>query len=189
MGATVMVSGRLGGDPEVKQVGGSMVLEFSLAEQVDRDTSRWWRVSVWGKRGEVLHEHGLLFKGRHVSVVGELRRVEAYSGKNGLGVGLDISAHSVDIGPRQERDGQPQGQRGGSQSSSGRSNGNGSGGGWGGGGGGSQSSGNGGWGSGGGGGNGGWGDPGPGRRGGERPGSDAPGDDPIPFGPVMGEVL
>lgn len=137
MSATVVVSGRLGGDPEVKDVRGNSVLEFNLAESAGRDETRWWRVSVWGKRGESLHEHGLLFKGRHVTVVGELRRAEAYSGKNGLGVQLDISAHSVDIGPRQERgggnsQGGSQGGWGGSSQQAG-SNSGGSNGGWGGG--------------------------------------------------------
>lgn len=191
----VILIGNLGADPEVKQVGSSTVANLRLATNEvwnDRDGNRqerteWHSVTVWGKQAELCGQY--LAKGRSVYVEGRLQS-RTYTDKEGAERKVwDVVASQVTfLG----------GQDGGSQSA-GRSSGGG--GGWGGGGSAPSQSpqGGGGWGdkpahaS-----NGGWGSQpqgqrgggwGGGSRGGERPGSDGRGEDPIPFGPVVVEVL
>lgn len=85
--------GNLGQDPELRVTpSGQAVLRLSLAcneSYVDRNNVRqerteWFRVSVWGKRGEGLAKH--LNKGDRICIVGRLRTskyekqgVECYS--------------------------------------------------------------------------------------------------------------
>lgn len=195
----VILIGNLGADPEVRYTqSGSAVANLSVATNekwTDRDGNRqerveWHRVTVWGKQAE--HCGQYLSKGRSVYVEGRIQSRKYQDRDGNERTAFDIVANQVTFlggdggqgsgGQRQQGQGQRDG--GGWGGGGNRSQG----GSWGGGGGGSQSSGNGAWG-GGGGGNGGWGDPGSGQGGGERPGSDAPDDDPIPFAPVMGEVL
>lgn len=76
----VILVGRLGADPEVRQLtSGKSVCQLSLATSeswVDRDGQRqekteWHRVVVWGKIAEVCGKH--LSKGRQVYVEGRLQ--------------------------------------------------------------------------------------------------------------------
>ena len=65
--------GRLGGSPELKEVGSTTVLEFSIANNCgfgEKKTTNWFRAASWGKQGESLQK--FLEKGKEVFVTGEL---------------------------------------------------------------------------------------------------------------------
>jgi single-strand DNA-binding protein len=65
--------GRLGNDPELKEVGSTTVLEFSIANNTgfgDKKSTNWFRAALWGKQGEAVQK--FLSKGKEVFVTGEL---------------------------------------------------------------------------------------------------------------------
>lgn len=84
---TITIAGKLGKDAELRRTqGGDAVCSFSVAvDQRDgRDKStNWWRVSLWGKRGEALVPY--LLKGASVTVSGEFSLGD-YEGKPQLNV-------------------------------------------------------------------------------------------------------
>jgi single-strand DNA-binding protein len=93
------VTGRLGGDAEMKQTrnGGSM-LRFNIASDQgwgDHKTTNWVGAAVFGKQAENLER--LLVKGTFVIVRGEFKtRTDESTGKTYL----DITADNVQLGPR-----------------------------------------------------------------------------------------
>jgi len=83
------VIGRLGRDPETKEVGGDTVASFSVASDQgygEKKTTNWVRVSVWGKRGLKLAQ--MLTKGDRVAVRGSLETSEK-DGKTYLSIRAD----------------------------------------------------------------------------------------------------
>jgi single-strand DNA-binding protein len=83
---SITIAGRIGKDAETRQAGNDNVTSFTVA--VDQRNGRekvtnWWRVSVWGKRGDALAQY--LAKGASVTVVGEFTLGE-YDGKPQLNV-------------------------------------------------------------------------------------------------------
>lgn len=84
---TVTVAGRVGNDAIVRNTqGGDSVCSFSVAvdQREGRDKStNWWRVSLWGKRGESLAPY--LLKGASVTVTGAFS-VSEYEGKTQLNI-------------------------------------------------------------------------------------------------------
>jgi single-strand DNA-binding protein len=99
----VQLVGNLGRDPEVRYTpNGRSVTEFSVA--VNQSTKNqqtgewveatdWFRVTVWGERGERVAEQ--LRKGSRVLVDGRFRTRE-YETKDGRkGVSLEVSADAV----------------------------------------------------------------------------------------------
>ena len=84
---TIVVAGKLGKDAELRKTqSGDSVLGFSVAvDQRDgRDKStNWYRVSLWGKRGEALAQY--LLKGVAVTVSGEFSLGD-YEGKPQLNI-------------------------------------------------------------------------------------------------------
>lgn len=84
---TIVIAGKLGRDAELRRTqGGDAVCSFTVAvDQRDgRDKStNWWRVSLWGKRGEALAPY--LLKGVSVTVSGEFSLGE-YEGKPQLNI-------------------------------------------------------------------------------------------------------
>lgn len=81
------VAGKLGRDAELRHTqGGDSVCSFSVAvdqrDGKDRSTN-WWRVSLWGKRGESLAPY--LLKGASVTVTGAFS-VSEYEGKTQLNI-------------------------------------------------------------------------------------------------------
>jgi single-strand DNA-binding protein len=75
--------GRIGNDPELKQVGQSELLEVNVANNVgfgDRKSTNWFRCTVWGKRAVSLQPH--LTKGKQIFVTGQLTLRE-YTTKEG----------------------------------------------------------------------------------------------------------
>ena len=76
----VIIIGRLGGDPEMRYMSeGTAVTNFSVATNQrwtdktsgePRETTTWFRVSVWGRQAEAANEY--LAKGRQVLVEGRM---------------------------------------------------------------------------------------------------------------------
>lgn len=108
------IAGRLGRDAELRRTqGGDAVCGFTVAVDTrnGRDkVTNWWRVSLWGKRGEALAPY--LLKGVSVTVIGEFSLGE-YDGKPQL----NVRASEVALqGGRGENGGQakrePDGSRG-----------------------------------------------------------------------------
>lgn len=88
----VYFTGNVGRDAEVRSAGGDKVCSFSVAvkQGFGRDAkTEWYRVSVWGKRGESLAQH--IVKGSKVAVAGELV-IGEYQGKPQY----EVRAYEVD---------------------------------------------------------------------------------------------
>lgn len=89
--ASITLAGHLGRDAELKQVGDTTVLEWSMAvteKSRKGDSTAWYRCALWGKRGESLAQY--LTKGTAVIVSGALVPRE-YKGKNEeLRTSLDV---------------------------------------------------------------------------------------------------
>ena len=73
MSNNISFVGRLGNDPELKEVAGTNVLEFSIANNVgfgEKKSTNWFRATVWGKQAVSLEK--FLEKGKEIFVTGEL---------------------------------------------------------------------------------------------------------------------
>jgi single-strand DNA-binding protein len=96
----ITIAGRIGRDAEIRTAGNDKVCGFTVAvdsRQGREKTTNWWRVSIWGKRGEALAQY--LTKGSNVTVNGEFSLSE-YEGKPQL----NIRANEVALqGGGQER--------------------------------------------------------------------------------------
>ena len=83
----ITICGRLGRDAELRSTqSGDSVCGFTVAVDYrnGRDkATNWWRVSLWGKRGEALNPY--LLKGASVTVSGEFSLGE-YDGKPQLNI-------------------------------------------------------------------------------------------------------
>lgn len=76
--ANIQFLGKLGKDAEVKDVNGTAVAQFSVAETVgfgDKKQSIWYDCSLWGKQAQSSFID-YLSKGREVVVFGELTTYE-----------------------------------------------------------------------------------------------------------------
>lgn len=84
---TITIAGRIGRDAELRRTqGGDAVCGFTVAVDVRKGQAKetnWWRVSLWGKRGEALASY--LLKGACVTVCGEFSLGE-YEGKPQLNI-------------------------------------------------------------------------------------------------------
>lgn len=79
---TVTILGKLGGDVELKDVNGTALAKFSVAQNVgfgDKKSTNWFSVSIWGGQAKS-NFVDYLKKGQLVQVVGELSTRE-YNGK------------------------------------------------------------------------------------------------------------
>ena len=79
---TVTILGKLGGDVELKDVNGTALAKFSVAQNVgfgDKKSVNWFSVSIWGGQAKSSFVD-YLKKGQMVQVVGELSTRE-YNGK------------------------------------------------------------------------------------------------------------
>ncbi len=96
------VIGNLGKDAELREVGDSKVVNFSVASnsraKVDGewvDTTCWVRVSFWGARAASISQY--LVKGKQVAVRGELTQKE-YTNKDGeLRTSLEVRADEITL--------------------------------------------------------------------------------------------
>jgi single-strand DNA-binding protein len=81
--AHITLIGHLGRDPDIKTVGQSQVVEFSVAysqKSKDAEITTWFRCSYWGERAVKVAQY--LSKGKAVCVVGGLSERE-YEAKDG----------------------------------------------------------------------------------------------------------
>jgi len=105
----ITISGNIGKDAELRRTqAGDAICSFSVGVKngFQRDAgSNWYRVNVWGKRGETLQP--MLFKGMKVVVVGELT-IGEYNGKPQY----DVRANEVEFSPRKEQQGGQQSYQG-----------------------------------------------------------------------------
>lgn len=90
--SSIVISGHLGRDADIKAVNGQAVCEFSVAVTTKRkagDSTAWYRCQIWGSRGEKLAPS--LTKGTAVIVSGELVPREYRGKKDELRTSLDIN--------------------------------------------------------------------------------------------------
>jgi len=83
MSNNISFLGRIGSDPELRQVGENTVLDFSLVHDVGFGQNKkpfWIRTSLWNKRATALQPY--LKKGDQIYVTGELSQRE-YTNKEG----------------------------------------------------------------------------------------------------------
>jgi len=81
---SVNLVGRLGGDPELKTVGDSVVANFSIAtdrREKGEKVTDWHRCSLWGKSAQVLSDN--LKKGDVLGVTGAVT-YRKYTNKDGV---------------------------------------------------------------------------------------------------------
>lgn len=110
--AKVTIIGNLGGDPETKFTpNGAMLVEFSVAvsKKIREDEiTNWYRVTAWGKLGEILDERsqaGDFVKGSQAFVSGDLL-VRDYTTQDGReGYSIDVRADSVAFNPPRQNGG------------------------------------------------------------------------------------
>ena len=85
------IAGRVGRDAETRQTNSGSVTSFTVAvdQRNGRDkTTNWYRVSIWGKRGEGLAQY--IRKGDNITATGSFSLGE-YEGKPQL----DLNASDV----------------------------------------------------------------------------------------------
>jgi single-strand DNA-binding protein len=96
--ATLTIIGSVGRDAEAKQAGGTAILEFSVAVNSwakSGETTAWYRVSMFGQRGEKLCS--MIRKGDRIGVSGRLVPRE-YQGRGGESkMSLDLRADSITL--------------------------------------------------------------------------------------------
>ena len=92
----LVVIGRLGRDPESRDVAETTVCNFTMAVDGRKDDPpTWFRVAAWGKLGEVCQRY--LSKGRQACVVGPVS-VREYDGRDGeKRFSLEVTAREVEF--------------------------------------------------------------------------------------------
>lgn len=102
----ITIAGKLGRDAELRRTqGGDAVCGFTVAVDVRKGQAKetnWWRVSLWGKRGEALAPY--LLKGASVTVCGEFSLGD-YEGKPQLNIRASEIALQGGRGEQREPDG------------------------------------------------------------------------------------
>ena len=115
---TITIAGRIGKDAETRNTQtGDSVTGFTVAvdQRNGRDkTTNWWRVSLWGKRGDALAQY--LTKGASVTVSGEFSLGE-YDGKPQL----NIRANEIALQGGKSEQRTPDGSRGHAQTAAAQS--------------------------------------------------------------------
>ena len=103
---TVTILGKLGGDVELKDVNGTALAKFSVAQNVgfgDKKSVNWFNVSIWGGQAKS-NFVDYLKKGQMVQVVGELSTRE-YNGKTYM----EVRSYSCSLAGSQQQAPQQQG--------------------------------------------------------------------------------
>jgi single-strand DNA-binding protein len=102
----ITIVGRLGQEPESKFANeGTQITTFSVACNNRDNTTTWYRVSAFGKLGEICLQY--LNKGKQVFIAGDFT-VRTYEKKDngGTGVSYDIRATSMQmLGAKADNDG------------------------------------------------------------------------------------
>ena len=98
MSNSISFVGRLGLDAELKQIGENTVLEFRVANNVgwgSRETTNWFRCSLWGRQAQNLAQY--LLKGKQVYVSGELS-LRPYTNREGIErLSADVKVNNIDL--------------------------------------------------------------------------------------------
>ena len=98
MSVHVSFVGRLGADPETRQVGQDSVCTMRMAvseKRRDGEVTTWMKVSVWGRQAENCQR--FLAKGRQAFVVGTLT-TSTYTNRDGQqATSIDVRATSVEF--------------------------------------------------------------------------------------------
>lgn len=100
-------TGRLGVDAEIRTVGDQTVTEWRMAVSHgygDKETTSWFKCSMWGRRGNSIAEY--LRKGKAVMVSGEFS-TKPWTDKEGQPkVDLCIRVNDVKLPPRAQGEGE-----------------------------------------------------------------------------------
>lgn len=115
--ATIQFQGRLTNEPQQHQVGNYTVTNIDVAvdgsrkDQQGNTKTEYYRVAVWGNRGDFVRNY--LHKGQPVMVSGTLTTHQYKRNDGGAGISLDVRADHVDFvlsQPRNQQGGNlPQG--------------------------------------------------------------------------------
>ena len=115
--ATIQFQGRLTNEPQQRQVGNYTVTNIDVAvdgsrkDQQGNKKAEYYRVAVWGNRGDFVRSY--LHKGQPVMVSGTLTTHQYKRNDGGTGISLDVRADHVDFvlsQPRNQQSGsRPQG--------------------------------------------------------------------------------
>ena len=115
--ATIQFQGRLTNEPQQRQAGNYTVTNIDVAvdgsrkDQQGNKKAEYYRVAVWGNRGDFVCNY--LHKGQPVMVSGTLTTHQYNRNDGGTGISLDVRADHVDFvlsQPRnQQGDNLPQG--------------------------------------------------------------------------------
>jgi len=98
----ITAHGNLGRDPEMKDVGSSQLVNFSLAVSTNKDETTWINCQVWGKRAEVAMKY--LTKGSRITVAGR-GKLRAYDKKDGTqGQSLELDVNDFTLPARQQEE-------------------------------------------------------------------------------------
>lgn len=113
--ATIQFQGRLTNEPQQRQVGNYTVTNIDVAvdgsrkDQQGNKKAEYYRVAVWGNRGDFVRNY--LHKGQPVMVSGTLTTHQYKRNDGGAGISLDVRADHVDFvlsQPRNQQDGNQQ---------------------------------------------------------------------------------
>jgi len=104
--AILTITARLARDPEQRRSqSGTSITTLTLPVDTgwgDNKTTTWWKVTLFGKRGESAAQH--LAKGQWVCVSGSAS-VREYEGKNGKGFSPEMVASDWSfVGPKEKRE-------------------------------------------------------------------------------------
>lgn len=94
----ITLAGHLGRDAELKSVGDTNVLKWSMAvthKQKSEKLTTWYACEMWGTRGEALSQY--LTKGTAVLVIGDLRPREYKGKQDELRLSLDVRVNNVEL--------------------------------------------------------------------------------------------
>jgi single-strand DNA-binding protein len=94
--ATISFIGNLGRDAELKDINGTPLLKFTVADSTgfgDRKSTSWINCSLWGKQAEALHQY--LTKGKQIFVSGEFSTRKYEKKDGGEGLSLDVRVDRV----------------------------------------------------------------------------------------------
>lgn len=106
----VVLSGKLGQDPELKHTNnGQAILKLRLAtnerykskEGSWQNATEWHTVVMWGKRGEAVSEY--LHTGKQVTVQGKLRTRSWETQEGSKRYATEIVADTIEFAPSQKR--------------------------------------------------------------------------------------
>lgn len=109
------ISGRLGSPAEVRTTqAGKKVTSFEVAQDLgfgEKKKTIWIKCAWWGDRGEKVAQY--LVKGTHVSVLGRIAEVEAFTKRDGsAGSALKIDVIDLELLGGGKKDSEQSGQDG-----------------------------------------------------------------------------